>query len=247
MVPVVHIAAVIVNRAIVRVLQAVLKNIYANGMKCGIMALINQRFQLQAIHVDGGYAPYEMTPCDRIRNRGCGICVNKTEQKLYGFLNSKFTDVLKEYKIDGFVTENNYQYRADFYLPSVKMIIELDGDQHFRNSGYMQKQESTMTSDIIKMKRYVSDGLSVIRLYQPHVLYDKYDWKSLLCELIRQYETPEVYFLHDGPLYDKHFNRYICGDEDTVKPENYDDLLAQYSLRKNIVKCAKDAYKRGHK
>jgi very-short-patch-repair endonuclease len=72
----------------------------------------------------------------------------------------------------------------DFVLSEDKIIIELDGLQHFEQVSNWQSPEETHLNDVYKMKCANENGYSVIRLLQTDVFYDTYDW---LNELRREY------------------------------------------------------------
>jgi very-short-patch-repair endonuclease len=57
-----------------------------------------------------------------------------------------------------------------------KIIIELDGRQHFKQVHNWSSPEENLKNDLYKMKCANDNGFSIIRLLQPDVLIDKYDW-----------------------------------------------------------------------
>jgi very-short-patch-repair endonuclease len=66
----------------------------------------------------------------------------------------------------------------------LKIIIELDGEQHFRQVGKWKSPEETQKRDLYKEKCATENSYHVIRLLQEDVWRDKYDWKNTLIETI---------------------------------------------------------------
>lgn len=73
----------------------------------------------------------------------------------------------------------------DFAIEERKIIIELDGKQHFEQIGNWQAPEKNREIDFYKMKCANENGFSMIRLLQNDVYKNKYDW---LQELIYNIE-----------------------------------------------------------
>jgi len=70
-----------------------------------------------------------------------------------------------------------------------KIIIELDGKQHFEQVWNWKLPEEQYKNDKFKQECANKNGYSVIRLLQEDVLYDKYDWKT---ELINNIEKIKI-------------------------------------------------------
>jgi very-short-patch-repair endonuclease len=68
----------------------------------------------------------------------------------------------------------------DFVIEERKIIIELDGKQHFEQIGNWSSPEETRMNDIFKMKCANENGFSVIRILQKDVYKNKYDWLNEL-------------------------------------------------------------------
>jgi hypothetical protein len=64
----------------------------------------------------------------------CPMCLKKTEMKISKWLSNKFPDlkIIKEAKFDWCCSpESGKNFPFDFYIPFLKLIIEIDGPQHF--------------------------------------------------------------------------------------------------------------------
>jgi len=104
----------------------------------------------------------------------CPSCVNKTEQKLYKLLGEIYPMLKKQYKVDWCKHKSFLPF--DFVLEEFKIIIELDGPQHFIQVMNWKSPEETRKGDLYKMKCANDNGFSVIRILQEDVYNDRYDW-----------------------------------------------------------------------
>ena len=77
----------------------------------------------------------------------------------------------------------------DFVIEERKVIIELDGKQHFEQIGNWLSPQETRKNDMYKMKCANENGFSVIRILQKDVYNNKYNWLSELYENIEKITT----------------------------------------------------------
>jgi very-short-patch-repair endonuclease len=68
----------------------------------------------------------------------------------------------------------------DFVIEERKVIIELDGPQHFKQIASWLSPEETFTIDLYKIECANINNFSIIRILQEDVLYDRYDWLNEL-------------------------------------------------------------------
>jgi very-short-patch-repair endonuclease len=104
----------------------------------------------------------------------CPYCINKTEQKLYDILITHYPQLKQQFKVEW--CKNKTYLPFDFVLEDYKIIIELDGLQHFKQVSNWTSPEDTHINDVYKMKCANDNGYSIIRLLQEDVFYDTYDW-----------------------------------------------------------------------
>ena len=64
----------------------------------------------------------------------------------------------------------------DFAIEALKIIIELDGEQHFTQVSNWTSPETQIEKDKFKTDCANQNGFSVIRLLQEDVSKDKFDW-----------------------------------------------------------------------
>jgi very-short-patch-repair endonuclease len=130
----------------------------------------------------------------------CPVCKNKTEYTLFIWLKETYGEVIKEMKFEW--CKNILCLPFDFYIPSLNLIIELDGIQHFEyvklwdNNPEEIRKRDKEKEDLAKLH-----GISVIRIFQEDVFYNRTDWKSALKETIKKYDVPTV--IKIGKIYEK--------------------------------------------
>lgn len=110
------------------------------------------------------------------QNSWCPQCVNKTEQKLYESLIKLYPLLKFQINVMWCKNEKNNCLPFDFMLDELKIIIELDGGQHFIQVHNWKLPEETQKNDKFKMKCANENKYSIIRILQEDVLYDKYNW-----------------------------------------------------------------------
>ena len=114
----------------------------------------------------------------------CPHCVNKTETKLYENISQIYPTLQHGFRQDWCKKINHCPY--DFCIPEHKIIIELDGPQHFRQIAKRRSPEDEFENDKFKEDCANQNDYSVIRLLQEDVWYDRYDWIKKLCERIEE-------------------------------------------------------------
>ena len=135
--------------------------------------------------------------------RWCPKCKNKTEKMLYEWLLRYANDVLTQKTFDWCVNiETGGNYRFDFYIPTLRLLIELDGRQHFQQVSNWKSPELQRDSDVFKMKKAVENGYSIIHISQEDVYYDRNNWSGKLQPMLRLTDKPHVSYVCDGMIRD---------------------------------------------
>jgi len=88
--------------------------------------------------------------------------------------------------------KSNRYLPFDFIIEERKIIIELDGKQHFEQIGKWLSPEETRINDLYKMKCANENGFSVIRILQKDIYFNKYDWLKELCENIEKNSNEKI-------------------------------------------------------
>lgn len=169
------------------------------------------------------HGPFLQTPDFHLRGAGCSRCLNKTENKVFDWLTQQYTSAIHQYRAEWCKRERDLPF--DVALPEQRIIIEVDGDQRFRQVWNWEAPEERQQTDAYKMKQANRKGFSVIRLLEADVRLNKYDWRQRL--------TDEITALlkRKSPK-----NVYIClGDQ-------YEPLQAKLAVMKrpNIVIVNRD-------
>ena len=154
-------------------------------------------------------------------NGGCPWCLRKTESKIGTYLES-IGKVEREWSTEWLRNPlTNQYYRFDFMIPLYKAVAECDGLAHFIDGRWKGKAYITSEIihsrncrtaleqqhiDIMKMKKAVSNGVSGMRLYQPDVLNDTFDWKGWIEKAIAHISssTRPVWVFPNNKQYDAH-------------------------------------------
>jgi very-short-patch-repair endonuclease len=135
------------------------------------------------------------------QNTWCPICKNKTEQKLYESLKNNFR-VLSQVKFGWCKNKETEKYLPyDFVIEEFKLIIELDGGQHFKQVMNWKSPEEQQQRDLYKMQCANNNGYTVIRILQEDVWMDKNDWLEKLSKCLHKYETPTRMYISSGNEY----------------------------------------------
>jgi len=133
----------------------------------------------------------------------CPHCVNKTETLVLEHLSINY-NISHQPKFDWCKNKMNLPF--DLLLPDWKLIIEIDGIQHFKVVNHWKTNvKLQQNKDKFKMKCALENGYTIIRLVQEEVFGNKIDWKSRLQQAIKIYDKPQIVFISDIPnIYDNH-------------------------------------------
>jgi very-short-patch-repair endonuclease len=116
----------------------------------------------------------------------CKYCKNKTEKKLYKWLKDNVKHSI-DYQKSFTWCKNDKTQRVmplDFVIEDLKLVIELDGDQHFKQISNWMSPEENQRRDKLKMTHCIKNRYKIIRLYQEDVLKDKNNWEKELSNSI---------------------------------------------------------------
>ena len=92
-----------------------------------------------------------------------------------------------------------------------KVLIEVDGDQHFSQVSNWDSPESVQLKDIEKIKKCIENGYSIIHIYQKDIWNDTYDWGKVLKEQIEILQTDrKAVFISLTSKYSIHIEQLDC-------------------------------------
>ena len=104
----------------------------------------------------------------------CPKCRYKTEDKLFIILSKIYPSIKTQFKVDW--CKNIKHLLFDFVIEERKIIVELDGEQHWIQVAKWKTPEHNRKMDLYKMKCANDNGFSIIRIIQEDVYKNKYDW-----------------------------------------------------------------------
>ncbi len=150
----------------------------------------NRRTELLHKCEDVDHPAYPQLPGDHLNFNGCPLCKNKTESKLYKFLKKLNEKIIHEFSPKWLRNPDTHtQLRFDFCDKKNKIIIELDGGQHFEDVKFWSSSaEKNSNMDVYKMNLAKKHKYSVIRLVQVEVLKNT-SWKEELINTIEKCKT----------------------------------------------------------
>jgi very-short-patch-repair endonuclease len=114
----------------------------------------------------------------------CPNCRYKTEDIVYDNLKINYPSIKRQYKIDWCKDKKHLPF--DLVIEERKIIIEIDGEQHWKQVAKWKSPEHNKKRDEYKMKCANENNFSIIRIIQEDVFKNKYDWLNELCENIEK-------------------------------------------------------------
>lgn len=130
----------------------------------------------------------------------CWYCINKTEIKLIDWLKTKIN--IQEITIEDQVRfdwcrnpETGRHLPFDISIPSHRLIIEVDGRQHYLVKNGWPSPLPMQERDAYKMKLAISRGWTVIRVLQESIWWDCDDWEERLLPHLREHQKPRTVLL----------------------------------------------------
>jgi very-short-patch-repair endonuclease len=147
---------------------------------------------------------FDSTLSNILAEKWCPYCKNKTEQKLYDALKAIYPSIIHQFKQEWCKKRNYLPF--DLCIPELKIIIELDGPQHFMQVSNWSSPEETHENDLFKERCANDNNYSMIRIIQEDVLNDTYDWRTKIVssiEEIRNSGNIENHYLCENNEYDE--------------------------------------------
>ena len=124
-------------------------------------------------------------------------------KKLFEFLKLHYPKVKFQCKFEWCKDKDFLKF--DFLIEELKIIIELDGHQHFIQVMNWSSPEDNLNRDIYKMKTANKNGYTIIRILQKDVYANKDSWdKKLLDAIKNNNKITNTYIAKNLSIYDKH-------------------------------------------
>lgn len=120
-----------------------------------------------------GHGPFRQRPNCHLRGVGCPSCSSsKGESKINKFLISNGLEFKRQFKFEGCRNKNKLPF--DFYIPSLDICIEFDGEQHFKPNthfGGIDSYNRLKINDAIKDDFCQKNNIKLIRI-KYHLIAD---------------------------------------------------------------------------
>ncbi len=125
----------------------------------------------------------------------CPFCVNQTETKFYKQMIKIYPDIKRQLKVEWCKKKTYLPF--DFYLEKEKIIIEVDGPQHFLQTSNWEAPEIQRENDSYKQMLANTNKYSVIRIIQSDIFDEKYNWYEEIIfninKIIRENNIQNIY------------------------------------------------------
>ena len=128
------------------------------------------------------------------KNQWCMYCLNKTEKKLYKWLKDNYKNI--SFQINKKWSKRLYRY--DFILEDYKIIIELDGPQHFNKISNWEEPIKALEKDVEKINNAINNNYNIIHILQYDVFNDKNNWEYKLKKYIKIYDITNIIFINNN-------------------------------------------------
>lgn len=130
----------------------------------------------------------------------CPWCRKKTEVKVKEWLLEEDYNIVAQPRFEWCKSKStNNHLPFDFSIPDLKIIIELDGLQHFEQVSTWASPQTQRKNDVYKMDKANENGWTVIRLLQEDVWNDRIEWKHELKKFIKTRPRPINIFISSIP------------------------------------------------
>ena len=140
----------------------------------------------------------------------CPYCKKKTEATVYKFLKLQDEEWTTQLRFPWCRFSNTgHVMPFDFGSISKKILIEVDGGQHFTQVSNWDAPESVQEKDIEKINYCIKEGFSIIHINQLDIWKNVYDWKEVIeneIETLKELE-PQCRFISSTPIYESHISK----------------------------------------
>jgi very-short-patch-repair endonuclease len=137
----------------------------------------------------------------------CPYCKNKTEGKVTTFLQTASPHYKSQVRFDWCRNSDTHNVMPfDFGLEDEKVLIEVDGQQHFEQISNWNAPEDVRKKDVQKIRLCIEKGYSIIHILQQDIWTDRVDWKKLLLNAIAicKGRPAQCIFIDSSNIYDAH-------------------------------------------
>lgn len=142
------------------------KAIHGSKYKYGKVYYKNNR--LKVIIVCPLHGDFEQSPGNHLNGKGCPVCrESKGERIVSQILKDKGLSFKEQFKFNDCCSNKGSMLKFDFYIESLNLLIEFDGEQHFQqvkvfggNKKFLIQKEN----DNIKNEYCLTNDISLLRI-----------------------------------------------------------------------------------
>ena len=129
---------------------------------------------------------FQQTPSNHLKGEGCPSCHRKSETRIWMFLK----DELPNFEIirNGQWYEVMDNRRPDFRIPTLKLVIEYNGQQHFKQVLSWQCPSITRKVDILKTIQALNADYTTVHIH--HKFLNNKNWKNILRKYLKLHSSP---------------------------------------------------------
>jgi very-short-patch-repair endonuclease len=136
--------------------------------------------------------------------RWCPDCKNKTEGKFKHYFKKEYPELKLKHQAKYEWCKNKKCLPFDFAVEELKIIIEIDGEQHFSQVSNWSPPEENRENDFLKMDKAIKNSYSIIRLLQQDIWNDTNNWKEKLKEILIKHTKPSIFYIGCQDKYKDH-------------------------------------------
>ena len=169
------------------------------------------------------HTEFDSKLCNILTGYFCGGCRLRTETKVLKYLREVYPHCKRQLRYDwARFSKTNSVMPFDFGLEEEKILVELDGIQHFEQVSNWDHPDNVRAKDVEKTVKAVEAGYSVIHIFQPEVWSDAYDWQVVLREQVEGLkvgkEKARCVFVSRRDIYGEHIRGLGELPYEVVKP-----------------------------
>lgn len=151
------------------------------------------------------------SPSNYVKTNRCHHCKNKTERHVFSFLKCHW-ETIPQATFDWCRTTKSLPY--DFCLPNERLMICVDGRQHFQQVMKWQSPAEQFHRDQMKTYLALEHGYSVLRICQEDIWGKKVDWREAIRREAARKDCARIVTISTKSLYDSwipHFDdNLVC-------------------------------------
>jgi len=143
---------------------------------------------------------FDIAPHKIVEGKWCSKCLYKGQRAVYDCIAQLDSNALCDRSLCPNI-KITHALRYDIILHSLRIIIEVMGEQHYRQVRNWNPPHITQSTDIYKMKEAMSRGYTYICIMSEDVRADCAKYLDMLKIHLKRHDTPQLIFI--GPNAEK--------------------------------------------